>query len=100
MSFSIGTGNSPSRGAQHDLRELVNKYLRGRNMTTPDANGWMPIETAPKDGPAFIVWCPERFNIYCVINYRGVMEHFGPGADPLRETPTHWQPLPKPPASS
>lgn len=67
---------------------------------TPDEHGWMPIETAPNGGPAFLVWCPDRFNIYCVTHYRGQMQHFSPGGDPLRETPTLWQPLPPHPVGS
>lgn len=56
--------------------------------------GWQRIETAPKTGPAFLVWCPDRHNTYLVIPYNDRLEHFGPGGDPLRETPTHWRALP------
>lgn len=78
-------------------------------MTTPDANGWMPIETAPKEplsrfveeGPSILLfggysggtirtgyWKAKRTNAWCDTAL---------GRTPL--TPTHWQPLPKPPVS-
>lgn len=59
--------------------------------------GWQRIETAPKDGPAYLVWCPERLNIHLVCFFQGRLEYFGSSGYPLRETPTHWRPLPAPP---
>lgn len=64
---------------------------------------WQPIETAPQDNVAKLVWCPERQNIYEAVWKIAIYEdqpngwgHFGSN-DWLRETPTHWRPLPSPP---
>lgn len=81
-------------------------------MSTPDANGWMPIETAPKDGKPFLAIGPD-YNWPEVLKWEAydedVAEEVGePGyftfADELlanvADSPddlTHWQPLPKPP---
>lgn len=74
-------------------------------LTTPpevQAEGrgaWMPIETAPKDSKSRLVWCPERKNQYLVYWNKDEENwwHFG-SSGRLNEEPTHWQPLPKPPA--
>ncbi len=70
---------------------------------------WKSIETAPKDARACLVFCPVYRNIYvvtwvvplgnggerCVED--GFWAHFANGSSPLRETPSHWMPLPEPP---
>lgn len=84
-------------------------------MSTPDANGWMPIETAPKEGseysPRFgpaILLATDHGSM--AIGYRD--ENGGglsraPGWVCLQthhllytQRWTHWQPLPKPPVSA
>lgn len=66
----------------------------------PGAGEWQPIETAPKSGPAFLVWCPERFNIYLVgSDHDGDYWQVFGGRRLETERPTHWQPLPAPPAT-
>ena len=68
-------------------------------MTKPDKNGWRPIETAPKNTLARLVWCPDRKNVHEV--YWEASKNrwmiFGTIDVWLSETPTHWQPLPLPP---
>lgn len=62
-------------------------------MSAPDENGWMLIETAPKETRIF-VWGggPLRFAYQDACgNLRGLHHR------PLIGTPTHWQPLLKPP---
>jgi hypothetical protein len=77
--------------------------VQGTQALNPDSqspDGWRPIETAPLGRKSILVWCPDYHNIYVVSRRYGDedrFEHFGPGADPLREEPTHWQPLPQPP---
>jgi hypothetical protein len=66
-------------------------------MTEPDANGWMPIESAPKDRPiltfrhagfvAVAEYLPDFGGDWCVSDGISIVEV------------THWQPLPKPPVS-
>lgn len=85
-------------------------------MSEPDANGWMPIETAPKDGDAVLLYKPDerRVGEYTLAGY---FDEDGPYAGkwvacngkPLgyfsdwegkdQGYPTHWQPLPKPPTT-
>lgn len=66
---------------------------------TPDANGWMPIETAPKDWSDVLLHVPDLES-----DWRTECEgYFDADAELWRApafdvvTPTHWQPLPKPP---
>lgn len=60
-----------------------------------EESGWRDIVSAPRSGPAFLVWCPERRNVYLVIHHNKCLQHFAPGGDPLRERATHWMPLPE-----
>jgi len=62
------------------------------------APSWQPIKTAPKSSKAILVHCGDRRNTYAVTWFR-LYEGwaiFGGGA--LNEKPTHWMPLPAPPA--
>lgn len=79
-------------------------------MSEPDANGWRPIETAPRDGTSVIV--ASRYETRTVVGEaRFLMDedatytawwwaNQSPGdyyADMIYPNPTHWQPLPAPP---
>lgn len=75
-----------------------------------DAN-WQPIETAPKDGTAVILWVPGVYQCVRIGSFRSddFREKDGPlwlendhddfstgyASTPL--CPTHWMPLPSPP---
>jgi len=66
-------------------------------------NEWQPIETAPKDGTVFLGYKRGQFReCYKVPRDDCDMWCFGgtSGADDLFPNikPTHWMPLPKPPA--
>ena len=66
---------------------------------------WQPIETAPKDGskilahmrdnddlgPLILIWHDERWIVSW--DNTDITEHWG-------DIPTHWMPLPSPPAIS
>lgn len=62
-----------------------------------DAPAWQPIETAPKDGTAFLAWRGiERGPFQCWWNDDGREAYWMDYAD-TEPNPTHWQPLPAPP---
>ena len=92
------------RDARHAAAELA--------VAHEAANGWQPIETAPRDSKARLVWVPENKCVFCVTWTNGDVDGgsegparpgwviFGGGyRSYLRDGgPTHWTPLPKAPA--
>jgi len=73
-------------------------------LTMPAANGWLTIETAPKDGTWFLGWRQRQFEEDCVSVWSWYAYSPVSGlwidADDQNDAddqPTHWQPLPKPP---
>jgi hypothetical protein len=73
-------------------------------MVKADANGWLTIETAPKDGTWFLGWRQRQFEEDCVSVWSWYAYSPVSGlwidADDQNDAddqPTHWQPLPKPP---
>ena len=57
---------------------------------------WQPIETAPKDGTAILIY---HQNAYTQAVAAPVIDGwFVPRGGPVKN-PTHWQPLPTPPAN-
>jgi len=65
---------------------------------------WQPIETAPRDRKARLVWVPENRCIYCAAwqedeeyPWGGNWVIFGGGHRDLLNRATHWMPLPEPP---
>lgn len=69
-------------------------------------NGWLPIESAPKDGTKIDVWhvnervtdvyWSEIQDAWCFDGFFGPEE---PTPISSLPAPTHWQPLPAPPSS-
>ena len=72
------------------------------------AAGWQPIETAPKDGTDVLLYSPDAISDAMIGHW---VDGFGPPGDggawwpdndsarfPIDAWPTHWQPLPPPPA--
>ena len=77
--------------------------LLAANAALKAENEWQPIETAPKDGTVFLGYKLGQFReCYKVPRDDCDMWCFGgtSGADDLFPNikPTHWKPLPKPPA--
>lgn len=73
-------------------------------MNKPDANGWMPIESAPKDGTRVLIWQGEAYvawfeREYAWVSHGGAWISERYRSDTYEYAPTHWQPLPKPPVS-
>lgn len=71
-------------------------------------NNWQPIKTAPKDGTSVIIAVPHNDPSGFVVGEAYCNERRGGWwwanlsydddyADPIRQAPTHWMPLPKPP---
>jgi hypothetical protein len=79
-------------------------YLAMEAVRPPVGEGWQPIETAPKDERYILVCGPEGVDVACWDS------HWGDGAwlryqtaeydnnDANVASPTHWMPLPEPPA--
>lgn len=79
-------------------------------MTIPTPLDWQPIESAPRDGTAIMVWPPSRpGTMTCAVwaNRRTPFARLWPywqrldlsGHERSRAIPpTHWAPLPAPPA--
>lgn len=68
-------------------------------MTSPDANGWMPIETAPKDEDVLTFTPREnhRVGIICGLHvgyFRTDLMVWHLSDDEWELNPSHWQPLP------
>ena len=74
----------------------------------PDSNGWMPVETAPKDGTPILLSGVYMWETYEQFSQDGIVVGCfndaykdwiivtsGPDACTVR--PTHWMPLPDPP---
>lgn len=78
-------------------------------MSTPDANGWLPIEIAPKNGTMILIYSPDRcgncpkesVGIGAAYWHRQEFWCNGRLANGsytwAHHEPTHWRPLPKPP---
>lgn len=66
--------------------------------------GWLPIETAPKDGTRVLVWAaPSRRVIIGAFDgsnrVRAPWRHRAIGGPSIWPRPTHWRPLPTPPTA-
>lgn len=86
------------------------RALRPPLLASADAEerGWQPIETAPKKGPAILVCADGYVSVVewdtkgwiCVGDGSPAIEHMSDFGTAYRyvPAPTHWQPLPAPPA--
>ena len=72
-------------------------------------NGWLPIETAPRDGTHFLAYAKDFtwddwldvdggiFECYVEGDGRFVSQRYEFGEFCISDQPTHWMPLPEPP---
>lgn len=68
--------------------------------SAPDANGWMPIETAPMDGPEFVVCLPRQGMVMLLVRYNKLGKRYEKNGEPVYlHSGDVWQPLPKPPVT-
>lgn len=72
---------------------------------TPAGDGWMPIETAPRDYLPVLTWDPyylmrvARRDTSSGSWITDLPFDWERGGKELRVEPTHWRPLPAPPAA-
>lgn len=102
-------------GRTTDEDGIMNWYVKPSLATSPAlpaapvAEGWRPIETAPKTSRCILVWCPENLCTYAVswgkVSYdQGRFEReewvIWGATVPLNKAPTHWMPLPPAPGAA
>lgn len=62
-----------------------------------DRGGWLPIETAPRDGTVILAMLTDSDIPQSVLYQKGWRIHWDGYYLSGYDGPTHWQPLPKPP---
>ena len=107
----------PTPGQFTTMCLMIEDVITGRGF---DVDPWQPIETAPKDGTEFDIWCVEthgRFRVpgckwgrndYAfsheperLLEYRAYDdEPYRSGWQDCERNATHWMPLPKPPGET
>jgi len=86
-------------GSQHYLEvEAIIREL----LAQVQGDGWQPIETLTGDqwfGRGVLVWVPENRCTFAVVRHPEGFRYWGAGYGATFEHfPTHWMPLPLPPA--
>lgn len=82
-------------GEVADLRARITAALAEK-----DDGGWLPIESAPKDGTYILVYCGDDFQAVCYwsdsiwATKGGAWIYDECRSDTVELQPTHWQPLP------
>lgn len=66
----------------------------------PVANGWLPIETAPKDGAQLLAYDKTNGYYNCWWHKNGYGEEYWMDEADTEPNPTHWRPLPASPGAS
>jgi hypothetical protein len=84
-----------------DMMLAFDEALRLLPALEAAAGGWKDISTVPKDGTKVLTWdgknrCIESYNNFGW-SLRKLISRFGDDSEPDR--PTHWMPLPPPPAA-
>jgi len=80
-------------------RKRAKEKADDRLALTPCSAGWLPIDSAPKDGTEIIVYCPPAHGLRHMASVCAWHEDAGFCVDELRE-PALWIPLPNDPAET
>lgn len=91
--------------AYSESARLIEAALAPANPnSTPDPNGWRPIETAPKDDKEILLWLRPPYDEAKILywsDHEDAWVDDGPdGSIYGKLMPSHWMPLPEAPASS
>ena len=88
---------------RHQDAKTGNTYIQVQAEDREQPQGWQPIETAPKDGTAILLWWPYWSSSRAIVGWWAprqpdlgwsAWESSYQGNCP---GPTHWMPLPEPP---
>lgn len=102
--FTITQDDAKAKAAIRRGEAVEPLYAHPPHSSIPTVTGWQPIETAPKDGTEIIIghdkkgwrtvarWLDDGEGFFEVNN--DPSDSWGWGS----MMPTHWQPLPSPPA--
>ena len=78
-------------------------FARGKDASGDGREAWRPIGTAPRDGQAVLIWCPNEYEGNGgphVAAYMDWPDHPGWYSHvSAQHSPSHWMPLPEPPAA-
>jgi hypothetical protein len=74
-----------------DLIAELAAYLRD--------GGWLPIESAPKDGTLVLLFEPHSEGGFCFVGCQNIDGNWVNNLDFMVQKPTHYRPLPAPPAA-
>ena len=93
--YGVSVAESPDDMLRHAMEEAydLSVYLRAEW----ERRQWQPIETVPVSARSVLIHCPLYHNTFVAENGSGQWRHFGGGGN-VSETPSHWMPLPNPPA--
>ncbi len=105
MYLETGFIECPKCGEEVETKHTDAEYtLRTALSSQPVADGWLPIETAPKDETLFLAYCPadKAFPDGRMMIWKGSIFAFqkNPIPNHLQFPATHWRPLPTSPEAS
>ena len=93
--------NSNGRGAREKVERIFNAMIALAAPPTAQAEGWRPIETAPKDGKRILVHpAIEVADAWSKAHWSAQNECWIVGGSPSGVLHTAWHPLPPPPTSA
>jgi len=95
-----GERDAADHAEEHAIqaREFVVARFRSL-LARVEEDAWKPIATAPLDGTHIQLYYPEVQFIGYYAEYACCWCAFAPGLPELPQEPTHWKPLPAPPAA-